>query len=140
VRITTLSLKNYRVFADLELELPAGLVGVYGVNGAGKSSLLESITWALYGRARTSKNEIRTSGVSAECLVEIGFEHEGHHYRVRRSVTGVNSTVKARMFAGEEVVADGSTEVAKFVRSTLGMEESAFRSSVFTETKTALCV
>jgi intein/homing endonuclease len=37
VRITRLYLRGYRVFGDeLDLPMPAGLVGIYGVNGAGK--------------------------------------------------------------------------------------------------------
>ena len=135
MQLTTIRLRNYRVFAELDLELPAGLVGIYGPNGSGKSSLLESIMWALYGRSRTAKGDIRTSGVTEECSVEIGFAHDGHHYLVRRSLTGVNSTVKARMNAGSQVVADGPTEVGRFVRATLGMDEAAFRSSVFAEQK-----
>lgn len=135
MQLTTISLRNYRVFAELDLELPAGLVGIYGPNGSGKSSLLESIMWALYGRSRTAKGEIRTSGVAEECSVEIGFAHDEHHYLVRRSISGVNSTVKARMTAGNQVVADGPTEVGRYVRATLGMDEAAFRSSVFAEQK-----
>ena len=141
MQLTTIRLRNFRVFAELDLELPAGLVGIYGPNGSGKSSLLESIMWALYGRSRTSKGDIRTSGVTDECSVEIGFAHDGHHYLVRRSLSGVNATVKARMSAGSQVVADGPTEVGRFVRATLGMDEAAFRSSVFAEQKqlTAFC-
>ena len=135
MQLTTISLRNYRVFAQLDLELPAGLVGIYGPNGSGKSSLLESIMWALYGRSRTAKGQIRTSGVAEECSVEIGFAHDEHHYLVRRSISGVNSTVKARMTAGNQVVADGPTEVGRYVRATLGMDEAAFRSSVFAEQK-----
>jgi DNA repair protein SbcC/Rad50 len=135
VQLTTIRLKNYRVFSELELEIPPGLVGIYGPNGAGKSSLLESITWALYGKARTAKGEIRTSGSSGECSVELGFVHDDDHYLVRRSISGVNATVKARVELGGSVAADGPAEVAKFLRSTIGMDEAAFRSSVFAEQK-----
>ncbi|TML37318.1 MAG: hypothetical protein E6G27_17780, partial [Actinobacteria bacterium] len=51
VRLTRLHLRNYRVYEDaLDLEIPPGLVGIYGVNGAGKSALLESVLFALWGR------------------------------------------------------------------------------------------
>lgn len=135
MRITTISLRNYRVYKSLDLELPPGLVGIYGANGSGKSSLLESIGWALYGRARTGKGEIRTSGESGECAVELGFEHESNHYLVRRSLSGKNATVKARVMLGDAVVADGVTDVAKYLQSVLGLDELAFRSSVFAEQK-----
>ena len=135
MQITFLSLRNFRVFPSLDLEIPPGLVGIYGPNGAGKSTLLEAVLWALYGRARTGKADIRTAGTSGECSVELSFVHEDHHYVVRRSISGVNSTVKARVEIGGQTVADGPTEVGRFLRSTLGMEEAAFRSSVFAEQK-----
>src|SRR5205085_1104393 len=89
-------LRNYRVYEDLDLELPPGLIGVYGANGSGKSTLIEAIRFSLYGRGRTSNDEIRTSGVNADCVAEVQFEHEGHLYVVRRTISGVNSTVKAQ--------------------------------------------
>ena len=107
MRITWISLRGFRVYEHLDLEVPPGLVGIYGPNGAGKSSLLEAIVWVLYGRARTAKGDIRTAGFGGECSVELGFEHDGHHYTVRRSISGVNATVKARVHAGSLVAADG---------------------------------
>src|SRR5438270_685652 len=135
MRITRLRLRNYRVYEELDLELPPGLVGVYGPNGAGKSSLMESITFTLFGRARTSKEEIRTSGVNADCVAEVEFEHEGHLYLVRRTISGVNSTVKAQAHADGLQVAEGVRDTARYVRSILGMDDAAFRASVFAEQK-----
>ena len=64
MRITRLHLRNYRVYEDdLELEIPPGLVGIYGPNGAGKSYLIEAITWAIWGRTRTTVGDVRTDGV-----------------------------------------------------------------------------
>src|SRR5436190_1040794 len=52
MRITRLSLANFRVFPEVELELPAGVVGIYGPNGAGKSTLVEAVMWALFGEQK----------------------------------------------------------------------------------------
>src|SRR6059058_3974016 len=135
MRITRLRLRNYRVYDDLDLELPPGLIGVYGANGSGKSTLMEAIRFGLYGRARTSNDEIRTSGVNADCVAEVEFEHEGHLYVVRRTISGVNSTVKAQAHADGLQVAEGVRDTARYVRSILGMDDSAFRASVFAEQK-----
>ena len=53
MRLTRVRLRNYRVYEDLDLELPPGLIGVYGSNGSGKSTLCEAIRFALWGKART---------------------------------------------------------------------------------------
>ncbi len=136
MRVTRLLLRNYRVFEDeLELEIPPGLVGVYGLNGAGKSALIESIRFTLYGRSRTSMDEVRTAGVNAECITEVEFEHEGHLYVVRRTVAGANSQVKAEAHADGQQVAEGVRDTSRYVHSILGMDDAAFRASVFAEQK-----
>jgi exonuclease SbcC len=136
VRITRLYLRNYRVYEDpVELELPPGLVGVFGPNGAGKSTLLESILWSLWGRARTPKDGIRTADVKADCVTEVEFEHEGHLYMVRRTIAGQNHTVRAQAHADGAQVAEGVRDVATYVHSVLGMDDVAFRASVFAEQK-----
>ena len=136
MRITRLYLRNFRVYEEpVELEMPPGLVGIFGRNGAGKSTLLESITWTLWGKARTAKDQIRTSGVNADCITEVQFEHEGHLYLVRRTLTGMNHTVKAEAQADGAQVAEGVRDVAKYVHSILGMDDVAFRASVFAEQK-----
>lgn len=136
MQITRIYLRNYRVYEDeLNLEVPAGLVGVFGPNGAGKSALLESILFTLFGRSRTRNDEIRTTGVLAECVTELEFRHEGHLYTVRRTISGINSTVKAEAFADQAQVANGVTDVRRYVHSILGMDDAAFRASVFAEQK-----
>ncbi|HET6810993.1 MAG TPA: SMC family ATPase [Acidimicrobiales bacterium] len=136
MRLTRLYLRNYRVYEDpVELELPPGLVGVFGPNGAGKSTLLESIVWSLWGRARTPKDGIRTADVKADCVTEVEFEHEGHLYMVRRTISGQNHTVRAQAHADGAQVAEGVRDVATYIHSVLGMDDVAFRASVFAEQK-----
>ncbi|CAA9225390.1 MAG: SbcC_Rad50 [uncultured Acidimicrobiales bacterium] len=136
MQLTRLYLRNYRVFEqELELQMPAGLVGIFGPNGAGKSALLESLLWTLWGRSRTAKEEVRTAGVNAECVTEVEFEHEGHLYQVRRTISGMNSTVKAEAWADRLQVASGVRDTRHYVHSVLGMDDAAFRASVFAEQK-----
>ena len=136
MKITRLYLRNYRVFADeLDLPIPGGLVGIYGVNGAGKSALVESVRWSLWGKARTPKDEIRTSGVNTDCVTEVEFGHEGHLYLVRRMLTGQNSTQKAEVHWNGSQVAEGVTDVRRYMESVLGMDDQSFRASVFAEQK-----
>lgn len=135
MRIISLQLRNYRVYQELDLELPGGVVGIYGANGSGKSTLLESITWVLFGKARTQKQQLPASGSTGECSVTLVFEHEGHHYTVRRSISGAAYQVKARVTVGEQVAADGPTDVDRYLQSVLGMDSTAFRASVFAEQK-----
>jgi len=134
--IDRIYLRNYRVFEDeLDLVLPPGLVGVYGPNGAGKSTLLESVLWALWGKARTTKEEIPSAGAHGECVAEVTFEHEGHIYLVRRTITGANATVRAEAHCDGLGTADGVRDTGRYMHSVLGMDDASFRASVFAEQK-----
>ena len=129
-------LRNYRVFEqELELAMPPGLVGVYGPNGAGKSTLLESVLWALWGRSRTPKEQVPSAGARGECVSEVTFEHEGHLYLVRRTISGANATVRAQAHCDGLAMAEGVRDTARYVHSVLGMDDAAFRASVFAEQK-----
>ena len=134
--ITRLYLRNFRVYErELDLELPPGLVGIYGPNGAGKSTLLEAVVWTLWGRARTAKEEIRSSGVGGDCVTEVEFEHEGHLYLVRRAISGAAATVRAEAHCDGLIVSEGVRDAARYLHSVLGMDDAAFRASVFAEQK-----
>lgn len=64
-------------FASFELAC------ISGANGAGKSSLLDAITWALFGQARKRDDAlIHTAAQAAE--VTFTFSYEGNCYRVQR--------------------------------------------------------
>lgn len=78
-----LTLRGFRSFADLELDLPTGCVGLVGSNGAGKSSLLHAIEVALFGPRSRSLEPLLRAG-DDELLVELEYEHAGDVYRVRR--------------------------------------------------------
>jgi exonuclease SbcC len=136
VLLTRIYLRNFRVFEDeLDLEVPPGLVGIFGPNGAGKSTLLESITWTLWGKARTSKEEIRSAGVGGDCITELTFEHEGHLYVVRRTLAGASATVRAQAHCDGLIMSEGVRDTGRYIHSVLGVDDAAFRASVFAEQK-----
>ena len=134
--LTRLYLRNFRVYEDeLDLELPPGLVGIYGPNGSGKSTLLEAVLWTLWGKARTPRDQIRSAGVGGDCVTEVEFEHEGHLYLVRRTLTGINSTPRLEARCDGLVMSQGVRDAERYVESILGMDDGAFRASVFAEQK-----
>ena len=134
--IKRLYLRNFRVYEDeLDLELPPGLVGIYGPNGAGKSTLLEAVLFTLWGKARTTKDQIRSAGVGGDCVTEVEFEHEGHLYLVRRTLKGINSNVTVEAHCDGALMSTGTRDAERYVESVLGMDDGAFRASVFTEQK-----
>ncbi|MCE5209079.1 MAG: SMC family ATPase [Chloroflexi bacterium] len=60
------------------------LACISGSNGAGKSSLLDAITWVLFGQARKRDDSVINSH-SDGAEVVLDFRYEGETYRVQRS-------------------------------------------------------
>jgi exonuclease SbcC len=60
------------------------LACISGRNGAGKSSILDAITWALFGRARKHDESI-INLQSDTARVSLTFQYEGALYRVTRT-------------------------------------------------------
>lgn len=135
MRVTRLSLANFRVFPQLDLELPPGVVGIYGPNGSGKSTLVEAILWALFGVARTAKDSLRTDGATGECRASVEFEHDGHRYEVTRALSRAANGVRAEATCDGQRLAAGALAVRQYVHHVLGMSAEAFRASVFCEQK-----
>ncbi len=137
MRVLELSLRNYRVFEQVDLELPARVIGIFGENGAGKSSLMESIAFACYGvdAARTKKQEIRTHGILTDCEVRMVFEHAGQPYEVRRTIKGRGHMPEAELYVGGMQLATGTTDVDAEIRRLLHMDLHVFRASVYAEQK-----
>ncbi|EFO79053.1 SMC domain-containing protein [Oscillochloris trichoides DG-6] len=88
---TSLVIQNfmcYRAPGDASPDLRLDLDGLHvvclsGENGAGKSALLDAITWALWGQARTPDDDLIAQGES-EMRVELTFQLGDQHYRVAR--------------------------------------------------------
>ena len=72
---------------------PLRLEGVHiaclaGPNGAGKSSLLDALTWALWGQARAKEIDDLIHQGQSEMRVAVTFDQEGRRYRVQRQRKG----------------------------------------------------
>jgi DNA repair protein SbcC/Rad50 len=81
-----LELKNFLPYINPD---PIYFEGVHlacltGDNGAGKSSLLDAITWALWGKARSRRDDDLVHQGREEMHVQLDFEQEGVLYRVFR--------------------------------------------------------
>ncbi|NJL03340.1 MAG: SMC family ATPase [Chloroflexaceae bacterium] len=74
-----------------------------GENGAGKSALLDAITWAVWGSARTSDDELIAQGAT-EMRVEFGFRLNDQQYRVARRRERGRTTRSGKTGAGRSSV------------------------------------
>lgn len=81
-----LSLSGFLSYRDpVELDFTHfDLACISGANGAGKSSLLDAITFALFGQGRT-RDESLINTASEIADVTFTFQYEGNLYRVQRA-------------------------------------------------------
>ena len=127
----SLSIKNYRSIKELDIDFPeSGLIGIVGHNGAGKSSLLESIGWALYGTQaiRGKADGLTTIGAKGKCKVVMEFDHgEDGPYIVERRLKD------AKLKAGGKEIAVMTSGVNSKIEKLLNMDYRAFYTSIFTK-------
>jgi DNA replication and repair protein RecF len=57
MRVARLRVRDFRTYADADVELGAGLTVVHGRNGAGKTNLLEALYFGCTGRSCRTSNE-----------------------------------------------------------------------------------
>jgi len=90
-----LKLTNFMPYRSAELNFTGIHIGcLTGDNGAGKSSILDAITWAVWGRSRAKRDDELVHQGQTEMQVEFTFELGGNVYRVVRArKTGKKSGV-----------------------------------------------
>ncbi len=136
-----IKVENYRRFQSLELEFPENVIGIIGKNGAGKSSLLEAVGWALYGTraARTDKLEIRSqfSGEASAAGVELEFVYGDREYRVVRRIKGKNAVAEAAVYVSTATAPEAVQErgVNEYIENLLKLDHRSFLASVFARQK-----
>ncbi|TMK90504.1 MAG: SMC family ATPase, partial [Actinobacteria bacterium] len=91
MRPRLLRVKGLRSFrAEREIDFAdLGLVAVVGDTGAGKSSILEAITYALYNATTWDQRGVKQliSDGATTMSVELDFAVDGHVYRIARSTS-----------------------------------------------------
>lgn len=132
--ITRLDVSNFRRVADAELIFGPDdhLVVIEGQNGAGKSSLVEALAWALTGESRHGRrgldNLVRRGAELEGAAVTVEFNHAGASWRVER--TRVDSVTKAVLYCDASPVCDTPSAVDAELARIMGMDAAGFRLAV----------
>lgn len=121
-----------------------GLFAITGDTGAGKTTILDAITLALYGKVarNNSVKEVMSFGTSS-CLAEVEFSHLGKLYRIkwtdwrsRGKMDGKLQGPKREMASWDEakktfvIIAEKIKEVDQAIESITGLDYDRFRRSV----------
>ena len=121
-----------------------GLFAITGDTGAGKTTILDTLTLALYGKVPRNKDvkEVLSYGCT-ECLAEVEFEHEKAIYRSKWSLWRARSKVEGNILGPKrelarynpeldlfDIIAEKIREVDELVEQITGLDYDRFRRSV----------
>ena len=132
-----LTLKNFLSYRDATLNF-RGLhtACVCGANGAGKSSLLEAITWVVWGKSRAATEDDVINGGAKNVRVDFDFSCNNQTYRVIRSRTRGRSSslefqVETKTGNFRSITAKGLRATQEEVISCLKLDYDTFTNSAY---------
>ena len=129
MHITRVELENIKSHVDSTFEFMRGTTAISGENGAGKTTVIESIAWTLFDVLDYKKEDFVRRGAKRG-IARVTFESglDGRHYTVYRDTgTGYNvydPVLKMR-------VADKKDEVCRFLWQHLGVEPGTDLDSLY---------
>jgi exonuclease SbcC len=142
--LNKLTVNNFKRFGRAEILFRDGITGIVGNNGAGKSTIVEAVLFALYG--------VKSSGLSGEyivssfapsrekCEVRLDFQVGGEQYTVLRTFRRTASSTQhdAQIYVGDKLLANGVNAVEGEVARIIGMSAADFKSTIYAGQKDLL--
>lgn len=127
-------LRSYHTERELDLS-GEQLLAIIGDTGAGKSSLLEAIVYALYAGPTWSGRDASEliSDRTGQMVVELEFEAEGEIWRVRRTMSKGSRPSEHELVClsdPDKEKADGARAVNPRIEKLVGLDQDQFCSAV----------
>ena len=134
-----LELKNFKSHANTTLNFTNGITLIVGENGAGKSSIFEAITFALFKKSDVNNVDlVRTNKDSRERIdmsVKLTFNVNGTDYRVERIESKRRDTTVGEAFLykitnRDELIASKTNNVNKEIIQLLNIDAETFLNAI----------
>ena len=137
--LTKLILRNFKKYRRATIEFQEGLIGIVGSNGAGKSTIVEGIAWALYGNKASAikrellKNARANDNEPVEVTLHLRQDH--HDLKIYRSMKGKNLNPEATMYINNEIIAYGTKDVDYKLEEILNISYQDFMRTFYARQK-----
>ena len=133
--IEELQVEDFLSHKETKIHFTHGMTAIVGANGAGKTSLIDAIIFALFNeKVRGEKMTDLIRRGSGKAKVSLKFSEGGRRFRLRRErgLRGGDAELFMEDSKGEEtLVARGQNEVSEEVQRILGMDKETALNSVF---------
>ena len=114
--IASIELRDFLSHSDTKLEFENGVTVFVGDNGAGKSSIIDAITFALFGQHTRKSNKSLIKRGSNQGFTKIGFSINDKQYQAVRKIDSKGS-LSAKF---SEIIGDDRIELAAGERKQFG--------------------
>ncbi len=131
--INSLALENFKSYSKMNLDFNRGISIIMGQNGAGKSTILEAVSFALFKQysGRSLQHLVRSE--QTKMKVQLDFVVNGRTYRVLRERGKSTSKAELRIKEGEAFhsLATGDKQVSYEIQNLLEMDGDLFLNAVY---------
>ncbi|MEM3422675.1 MAG: SMC family ATPase [Candidatus Bilamarchaeaceae archaeon] len=138
--IKQITIKNWRSHENTQLTFGAGTNLLVGIMGSGKTSVLDAISFALFGTfPALERRQLKLEDIirynANETKVSLIFEWNGSEYKVDRKIEKKNNriTSKADIYRDGSLLDSGSTAVTEVIEEVLDMDYDLFTRAIYSE-------
>jgi exonuclease SbcC len=139
IELHSITVENFRAFTYARFEPSVdGMTAISGGNGAGKSSIIHALLWALYGiaPAGVAVGGLRREGTVDPVVVKVEFRHNEQTVVVTRSMRGKSNTAAASILVdGVEQTAVSARTATAWVENRLNLDSEGFLTAVVVRQK-----
>ena len=131
---TRLRLNNFKSHESTIINFDKGISVIVGENGAGKSTILEGISFALFKQHTAKKIDDLVRNNAPSMLVELEFNSNGRQYKViREKKSALKSSIykKTSQDSGYVHICSGDKEVANEIRQILDIDSDLFLNAIY---------
>ena len=131
---TKLKLINFKSHENTTINFDKGISVIVGENGAGKSTILEAISFALFKQYTAKKIDDLVRNNAESMTVELEFSSNNREYRIvrdKKSMLKSSIYKKTSKEGGFVHICTGDKEVANEIRQILDIDSDLFLNAIY---------
>ncbi len=139
--ISKVSLKNWKSHLESDFQFTPGVNALVGIMGSGKSSVMDSICFALFGTFPLHNSRkiglddliMNKPNRQEKSEIELDFLVNGNKYKIKRVIERGKGTTYAEIRENEKLLDISPTNVTDYVENLLKIDYSLFSRAIYSE-------